>query len=115
MTLRYSLIQRFSFVLLVSGCAGLAVGDGMFFVTGQLSAPAGDCETYLLSESGTLVPNTQRAIREQRFSEEFVVAPKQENYQVVVRCAGVVKKVVPASYGTKVSPGKEVPLGNISL
>jgi hypothetical protein len=115
MTLRCPLFRQFIFALLVSGCTGLTVDDGMFFVTGQLSSPAGDCETYLLSESGTLVPNTQRAIREQRFSEEFIVAPKQEKYQVVVRCAGVVKIIAPIPYGTTIDPGKEVPIGNISL
>ncbi|WP_150427883.1 hypothetical protein [Dechloromonas sp. CZR5] len=113
--LRYLLFLALTPAVLIGGCTGLVVGEGMFYVTGELSVPTKNCEIYLLSESGGRLPHAQRAIERQAFSEDFVVSPKPENYEVIVSCEGVIRKTAVVRYGTQVNPGKEVSLGKIAL
>lgn len=99
----------------LAACSSLAIGDGMFFVTGEFSGEPKNCSIYLQSESGVIVRNSQRQITELKFSEDFVVAPRSEAYEVVVSCNQNIRKKLIVHYGITVKPGKGVHLGEIAL
>jgi hypothetical protein len=99
----------------LAACSGLAVGDGMFFVTGEFPGAPVNCLIYLQSESGVIVRHSQRQIAEQKFSEDFVVSPRPEAYEVVISCNQDIRKRLIVRYGTAVKPGKGVHLGEIAL
>jgi len=67
------------------------MGDGTVFVTGQLRSETGmalkDCRIQLLAPSGLKIYDTS-AIEPTGFSQDFVVAPSEEEYPLLVSCTG---------------------------
>lgn len=110
-----SALAMLAFVPVVTACHYFMMGDGMFIVTGRLSQAADGCEVLLLSSSGALLPYSPRPIHGQEFRVDFVVAPYSAQYEVVVKCQGIVHKSATVRYGTEVQGGQTVSLGNIAL
>jgi hypothetical protein len=90
------------------------MGDGMFAVSGTLSASSRSCEVLLLSEQNEEVPFTRRKVQGQ-FRADFTVSPVARMYQVAVQCDSAMKTITTVKYGTEVKPGQEVALGAIAL
>ncbi len=101
-------------VMLFTACCILP-GDGLFFVTGELSDEPKDCSIYLQLESGDVVPYSRTPISEKEFSADFTVAPCPETYEVIVSCNEIIRKRLIIRYGNEVKPGRGVHLGQIPL
>ena len=73
----------------VTSLLAACMGDGTVFVTGQLRSETGmalqNCRLQLLAPSGTQIYDTSE-IDPTGFSQDFVVAPREEEYPLAVSC-----------------------------
>ena len=76
---------------LVGTFLAACMGDGTVVVTGQLQSESGmalkGCNIQRLAPSGAKIYDTS-AIEPAGFSQDFVVAPRKEEYPLLISCAG---------------------------